>query len=198
MIKLLHKLPRKRIIALSGGSDSIAAYDFCKRYHEIECVFVDHNTETSRKAKEFVTDLCERDNTTLKVFRINRSKDKSESWEEYWRKERLSFFHSLNEEIITGHNLDDCVETWIMSSLHGNPKIIPYRNKNIIRPFLLTKKEELRNWCIKNSIDWIEDESNQDDKYTRNHIRNNMMPDVLKVNPGIHKTISKKIIEMES
>ena len=196
MIRLLHKLPRKRIIALSGGSDSIAAYDFCRRYHEVECVFVDHNTETSTKAKQFVTDLCERDNTNLKVFRITRSKDKSESWEEYWRKERLSFFHSLDEEIITGHNLDDCVETWIMSSLHGNPKIIPYRNKNIIRPFLLTKKEELRKWCVKNSLDWIEDESNQDDKYTRNHIRNNMMSDVLKVNPGIHKTISKKIISM--
>lgn len=197
MIKLLGKLPKKRIVALSGGSDSVAIYDFCRRYHETEAVFVDHDTETSKKAREFIEELFDKNRDNLTIFKITNSKPKDESWEEFWRNERLSFFHSIPDEIITGHNLDDCIETWVMSSLHGNPKLIPYRNKNIIRPFLLNKKDSLREWCVRNNLTWSEDESNKDTKYIRNHIRHNMMSDILKVNPGIHKTISKKLIERE-
>ena len=45
------------------------------------------------------------------------------------------------------------------------------------------------------NVPWIEDESNLDTAYTRNYIRNEMMTNVLKVNPGIHKTIAKKVTE---
>ena len=194
-MKLLGRLPKERVVALSGGSDSISVYDFAKRYHKVKVLFVDHNTDTSTKARLFIEELCNKDNTELEIHKIITSKLKDESWEEFWRNERLKFFHSKDEPIITGHNLDDCVETWIWSSCHGKPKLIPYSNKNIIRPFLLTKKQTMKEWCIRNKLSWSEDESNKDTKYMRNHIRHNMMNDILKINPGIHKTISKKIIE---
>jgi tRNA(Ile)-lysidine synthase len=65
---------------------------------------------------------------------------------------------------------------------------------NVLRPFLTTRKSEFIRWCIHHNVPWIEDHSNMDTKYTRNYIRNEMMPHVLKVNPGIH-TLVKKIVE---
>jgi len=45
------------------------------------------------------------------------------------------------------------------------------------------------------NIPWIEDDTNTDTCYTRNYIRHEMLPHVLNVNPGIHKTIAKKVRE---
>jgi tRNA(Ile)-lysidine synthase TilS/MesJ len=43
-------------------------------------------------------------------------------------------------------------------------------------------------------VPWIEDESNKNSRYTRNYIRNELMPHALRVNPGLH-TLVKKIVE---
>jgi tRNA(Ile)-lysidine synthase len=77
--------------------------------------------------------------------------------------------------------------------MHGTGKIIPYANKNVIRPFRLNKKRELELWANLHGVEYIEDDSNADTCYTRNYIRHEMMPNVLRVNPGIHKTIAKKV-----
>ena len=116
-----------------------------------------------------------------------------QSMEEYWRNERYRFLKGLGP-VITCHHLDDCVETYVWSSLHGTPKVIPLVRDNVLRPFLTTRKQDFVYWCESHNVPWIEDESNKNTKYTRNYIRNEMMPHVLKVNPGIH-TLVKKIVE---
>ena len=77
--------------------------------------------------------------------------------------------------------------------MHGNGKIIPYANKNVIRPFRLNRKKELQLWANLNNVSYIEDKTNTDTRHTRNYIRHEMMPNVLRINPGIHKTIAKKV-----
>jgi tRNA(Ile)-lysidine synthase len=77
--------------------------------------------------------------------------------------------------------------------MHGQGKIIPYRHHNVIRPFRLTRKRDLEMWANLNSVEYLEDDSNKDTCYTRNYIRHEMMPHVLRVNPGIHKVIAKKV-----
>jgi tRNA(Ile)-lysidine synthase len=119
------------------------------------------------------------------------------SMEEFWRDERYSFFNKIKSNfIITCHHLDDAVETWIMSSMHGNCKLIPYkRGNNIYRPFLMTSKKTIEQYGDKRNLKWIEDPSNMRTEYIRNHIRHNLMPGILKINPGIRTMIRKKIIE---
>jgi tRNA(Ile)-lysidine synthase len=79
--------------------------------------------------------------------------------------------------------------------MHGTGKIIPYnRNDRILRPFRLTRKRNLELWANLNNVPYIQDDSNENTRYTRNYIRHKMMSNVLKVNPGIHKTIAKKVI----
>ena len=125
----------------------------------------------------------------------NREKSPRESQEEYWRNIRYNWLERCTErDVITGHHLDDCVETWVWSSMHGTGKIIPYsRNNRIYRPFRLNRKRDLELWASLNNVPYIEDESNVELGYTRNYVRHVMMQNVLKVNPGIHKTIAKKV-----
>ena len=201
MIQIQGKLDRKVYVACSGGVDSMAAVDLLKNNHDVHLLFFNHGTKTSSDALEFLMDYTCTKNTEhdcklkLQVGTITRDKTADQSWEEYWRIQRYEWFHSFDHTIITGHHLDDCVETWIWSSLHGEGKIIPYANKNVIRPFRLNRKSVFTNWARNKNIHWIEDESNNDNKYMRNFIRHDIMPKALVVNPGLHKVIRKKVLE---
>ncbi len=201
MIKLQGKVPRKVYVACSGGVDSMAALDFLKRKHDVFVLYFNHGTDYGFKALEFVSNYCADNDIGFltNVTGQEREKQARESQEEYWRSIRYDWLERCTErQIVTGHHLDDCVETWVMSSMHGTGKIIPYsRNERVLRPFRLTRKRDLELWASLNNVPYIEDDSNTDTCYTRNYIRHTMMPNVLRVNPGIHKTIAKKVREDE-
>lgn len=196
MIEIQRRIPRKLFLAVSGGVDSVAALDFLASNHDVTIAHVNHNEGNSDEGEEFVRSLAFRYAVPMKTHYLSGDKPSRLSWEEYWRVERYKFFHSLDMPVVTCHHLDDCVETWIWSSLHGQGKIIPYSNQNVVRPFRLTKKCEFRSWAKRRNLTWLEDESNEDLSLTRNYIRKVMMPHVLRVNPGIQKTIYKKIKEL--
>jgi tRNA(Ile)-lysidine synthase len=194
MIKLQGKLPREVYVACSGGVDSMAVVDFLRNNHDVTVCYFDHGTAHSIRARDFVSKYCTENNLPIIIGTIGYAQKKpGQSIEEFWRKERYKFLHGINAEVITAHHLDDCVETWVWSSMHGTGKIIPYRNKNVIRPFRLTRKRDFELWTDLKNVSHIEDDSNVDTCYTRNYIRHEMMPHVLRVNPGIHKTIAKKV-----
>ena len=197
MIKLQGKLSREVYVACSGGVDSMAVVDFLRNNHIVHVMYFDHGTRHSTEAGVFISDYCSKHGLGLLYGRITRERERDESQEEYWRNERYKFFSAIDADIITCHHLDDCVETWVWSSMHGEGKIIPYRNKNVIRPFRLTRKRDFQMWCDLKNVPYLEDDSNTDTCYTRNYIRHEMMPQVLRVNPGIHKTIAKKVREDE-
>ena len=194
MIKLQGKLPRHLFVAVSGGVDSMAALDFLRRNHEVTVAYFDHGTDFSRRAFDFLVEYTAQQNLPMMHSKILRDKHRDESWEEYWRNQRYQFLHKLRGPTVTAHHLDDCVETWIMSSMHGTGKWVPYRKDNVIRPFRLNAKRELELWANLKAVPYLEDDSNKDIRYTRNYIRHEMMPHVLKINPGIHKTIKKKVM----
>ena len=101
MIQILGKLPSHRIIAVSGGSDSMAIMDFCRKYHTVSCIFVDHNTHTSKLAKEFLLDFTNENSLKLDMPTLSGEKPSNESWEEYLRNERLKIFWSYEQDVIT-------------------------------------------------------------------------------------------------
>lgn len=193
MIRLLGKIPRKIHVAVSGGVDSMVLFHFLSNNHEVKPVFIHHRTENSAAAYDFlVKTLVDQQNHSLEVYSINKNKPKELSDEEHWRNERYNYLSKF-ECVVTGHHLDDAVETWIWSSLHGTSSLIPYTRNNVIRPLLLTRKQCLYDYAKRKNISWIEDASNNDTDYTRNYIRHQLMPHVLKVNPGIHTMIRKKL-----
>ena len=197
MIRIIGKIPSRVTVACSGGVDSMAVVNFLiKGRRKVEVAYFNHDTYHSAEAEKFVRQYCAKNNIILTVGRVKGTKGRR-SIEEFWRDERYNFLESLSSNfIITAHHLDDVVETWLMSSFHGNPKMIPYnRNNKIFRPFLMTEKKAFERHAENYCVEYIKDPSNNNTKYMRNHIRHEIMPLVLKVNPGIRKTIRKKLIE---
>lgn len=195
MISLLGKVPRHVTVACSGGVDSVVLLDFLSNNHRVDVAFFHHGTETSEIALGFIEAECNRRMLKLHVGSISDATCPSGySKEEYWREERYKFLEKF-DTVATAHHLDDVVETWVWSSLHGQSKLLPYRRSNVIRPLLLNRKYELEQWASKKRLNYVFDKSNNDVQYMRNYIRHNMMDHVLKVNPGIHTLLRKKLID---
>ncbi|MFY8211604.1 MAG: tRNA lysidine(34) synthetase TilS [Candidatus Nanopelagicus sp.] len=193
MIKLLFPLPKNVTIALSGGVDSVAITDFLSKKHNVSCAFFHHATAECQGAYDFVQQFCSDRSLPLTVGKLLVDKPKELSMEEHWRNERYVFLSKF-ETVVTGHNLDDCVETYLFSALNGTAKVIPSHRNNVFRPFLTTTKAEFVDWCLRKNIEWYQDASNDDDRYNRNYIRKHLIPHALKVNPGLFKVV-KKIVE---
>jgi tRNA(Ile)-lysidine synthase len=204
MIKVLGSIPKKIAIAVSGGPDSMAAIDFLSNHtrRDITALHFNHGTAHAKDAEEFVREFCLERGVPLVVGRVQRPIEARESREAYWRSERYGWFEEWHHgeyispiPIITCHHLDDAVETWIFTSLHGNSMLIPYKRDNFIRPFLSTRKDTLVDWCDKKNVPYIVDPSNDDTSYMRNYIRHTLLPNALNVNPGLHKVVKKKVLE---
>lgn len=196
-LRLLGKIPKTVSVAVSGGSDSMAILDFLIRGgREVTALHFDHGTEHGREAETFVREYCQTNSVNLRVGHLSGEKKKGESPEEFWRNQRYAFLDKHSESpIITGHQLNDQIENWIFTSLHGQGRLIPYKRGNYIRPFILNKSEALLDWCEVKDVHFVSDPSNLSDKYMRSYIRNNICKQALVVNPGLYKTIRKKILK---
>jgi len=193
------KIGNSITIACSGGLDSMCAAHFLaqKKYREVHLLFVHHGTVTSQQAEGFLRTHGANaiGAKSLTVRHIKSTKPPKVSPEEHWRNERYRIFHEWHDktgiEIVAAHHLDDCIETYLFNAMNGKLASIAYRHGPVIRPFLLTKKASMKSWCVKHNVPWIEDQSNNDRKYTRNKIRHDLIPHALRVNPGLHKIAAK-------
>lgn len=99
--------------------------------------------------------------------------------------------------IAVAHNLNDNIETLIINltrgtGISGLTGIRPVVN-NIIRPLLFATRSEIEIYCNKHHINFREDRSNTDTKYTRNKIRHLVIPILKEINPSIENTLFETI-----
>lgn len=202
MITLLEKIPNNIAVAVSGGADSMAALDFLYNNgkRNVTILHFNHGSDHASEAEAFVRAYAKKRGIPLFLGGLTRDIRPRESKECFWRDQRYSFFEWFasteggNVPIITCHHLDDLVETWIFTSLHGTSRLIPRRRDNFVRPFLSTRKSELLAWCDKKNVPYVSDPSNLDTSHMRNYIRHILVPNALRVNPGLHKVLRKKIM----
>jgi tRNA(Ile)-lysidine synthase len=195
MIKVLNGVPKGEFgLACSGGVDSMAILDFLinGRYNP-HVLYFNHNTEHGHEAEKFITDYCKEKGLKLTIGRTELKPTSNK--EKIWSDLRYEFFSQFDFPIMTCHHLDDCVETYLFSCLRGFQSVIPYSRGNLIRPFLLNEKSVFEKWCKQKGVPFIQDQSNDCLDYSRNRIRHNIVPEALKVNPGL-KTVVKKMIKL--
>jgi tRNA(Ile)-lysidine synthase len=196
------------IVGVSGGPDSVCLLHILKRisdsYMKIKIVAAHINhmlrMEESDGDEEYVKRLCKELGIVLYVKRVDvkfYAKEHSVSVEVAGRKIRYDFFKEVadkyknNLKIAVGHNRNDRVETILMNLFRGTgPEGISgmkIKTGNIIRPLLLTGREEIEEYCRTNFLNPRCDSSNLRNDYTRNKIRNILIPyinKVLKINSG--------------
>ena len=137
-----------------------------------------------------------------KIDVVNIAKERKQGTEEAGREVRYSFFEEVlkktnSNKIATAHNNNDKVETIIMNMLRGSgisglKGIEPIREGKFIRPLIEIQREQIEKYCLENNLKPKIDKSNNQNIYTRNKIRNIIIPYIKKeFNPNIIKTINR-------
>lgn len=196
MLRQLFDVPHSQpfLLACSGGVDSMAIADFYRRGRKtFRLAYFHHGTSLADKMLEVVNNFAIKNSIPFLHGCLTRERKKDESPEAYWRVERYAWLLSHDLPVVTAHHLDDAVETWIFSALHGHPKVIAPKNGKVWRPFLLNEKTKLIEWCTNHNVDWLEDVSNSNLDTPRNRIRHRVIDECLLINPGLKKVIKKKI-----
>lgn len=190
------------LIALSGGADSIClAHYLLSVKDELHLNLMAAHVEHGIRGKEslddadFVKDFCSANNLPLHLIHIDAVKEAAEhsmGVEEYSRKLRYEFFDSIEcDKIATAHNLSDNIETFLFrlargTSLKGACGIPPVRGK-IIRPLIEVSSSEIREYLDEKSIPYRVDSTNSDNDYSRNFIRNKLIPQFKLLNSEFEK-----------
>ncbi len=207
MLTLTHTPSSRNTIklAFSGGVDSLTAAHFWRRKKNVTLCHFNHGCEYSNQIEEECRQRADDLGMPITVGHIKGECAPGQSLEDFWRRQRYAFLYSESgNDVVTVHHLNDTIETWVWSSLHGEPKLISpsqdieYKGKNntLHRPFLLTPKRNLVSYAERHGLVPVTDPYNDDLHLTRNYIRTNVMPHVLKVNPGIEKVIRKKMLAL--
>ncbi len=185
----------KVLVALSGGSDSVALLTILRELSEdlkieLYAAHLNHlaRGEDSYRDAQFSKELCEKWNIKSYFSEIDvklvQAKLKS-SFQETARILRYEFFRKVLQEIggdkiALGHTADDQAETVLMnftrgSGLKGISGIPPVRDE-LIRPLIECRKEELLDYLKSSSIEFREDLTNKSKVYLRNRVRADFIP----------------------
>ena len=129
-------------------------------------------------------------------------KNKKKEQKKYGRNVRYEFFNEILEKtnsnkIATAHNSNDRAETVILNILRGSglsglKGIEPNREGKYIRPLININRDDIEKYCEENNLKPKYDESNNENIYSRNKVRNEIIPYIKKeFNPNIIKTINR-------
>lgn len=196
------------LIAVSGGVDSVVLCELCHQTgHPFEiahCNFQLRGEESLRDEK-FVQALGAKYQVKVWLKHFDTAQyatDNKLSIQEAARELRYAWFNVLLKEnnfsfLLTAHHLDDSIETSLMNFFKGTGiaglrGILPKQGK-IIRPLLFAGKQEFQAFAISQSLQWVEDSSNESDKYTRNYFRHQVIPFIQKIYPGAEKNLAQNL-----
>lgn len=201
--QLLHR-EDKIIVGVSGGADSVALLDIlidlgysCIVAH---CNFHLRGEESNRDAK-FVSDLCIRYKLPLNSIdfdTVTYATENGISIEMAARELRYNWFEKLRFEhkascIAVAHHQDDSVETIILNLTRGTGirglTGINVKNGYIVRPLLCLTRNEILLHLNQKHLSYVVDSTNEEDIYTRNKIRLNIIPLLESINPSVKEAI---------
>lgn len=198
----------KVIAAVSGGADSVTLLHGLKALEEelgitVYACHVNHNLRgaESDADESYVRELCKGMGVELEVFSVDvkGSQSKHESTEETARALRYQAFSQMAErlgaKVATAHNACDNAETVLLNMLRGTGLKglcgIPPVRDYLIRPLIFCEREEIEEYCRLNGLKFAVDKTNFSTAYTRNKIRLELMPQLLKINPSFYSGIGR-------
>ncbi len=205
------------LVGVSGGADSVALLTILHelaasdgRDWRLAVAHLNHCLRDSADADEqFVRELAEKLGLECHVDRrdiATEAKETGKTVEEAGRDARLDFFARAADEngytcVALGHHADDNVETVLHrifrgTHLRGLGGIAASRqlsrSAELIRPLLQCRRSEIEQFCKARALEWREDETNTDTKYSRNFIRHELLPLLRdKLNPRVDEAISR-------
>lgn len=182
------------VIGVSGGADSVALFLFLNYLKEKLSLklYVVHVNHCLRKEAEeealFVKALCDKEKVPFYLFKkdiIEISKEQSLGTEEAGRKVRYEAFYEVlskvgGGKICVAHNQNDRAETFLFNLSRGTGakglSSIMEKRGEIVRPLLCVQRSEIEDFLKSEGVSFCVDSSNLSNDYTRNRIRNEILP----------------------
>lgn len=203
--------PKDRLlIAVSGGMDSVVLAECCYQSgYEFGIAHANFGLRgaESERDEQFVKILAEKyaKSFLLKRFDTDQYAGQHQvSIQVAARELRYAWFDSLLGKppehfsfVLTAHHQDDNIETMLMhffrgTGITGLRGMLPKQGK-IVRPLLSFSKSMLKTFAEARQLPWVEDSSNESDKYTRNYFRNKLIPAIEKAFPGAWHNLEKNL-----
>ncbi len=197
-------------VAYSGGADSAALltlmHEYAAQTHiSLTAVHVHHGIRGAEADGD--ADLCRSFCKERKIPLVIRfadvpalAKEWSVGMEEAARRVRYEIFEELiggetGAFVATAHSADDNLETVLFHMLRGAGTAgmcgIPAVRGRYIRPLLGCTAEEIRDFCREENIPFAVDSTNEDDAYTRNYIRRQIVPALHRITPAPQKAVGR-------
>ncbi|HKL66812.1 MAG TPA: tRNA lysidine(34) synthetase TilS [Bacteroidales bacterium] len=213
VLKSLFSAGDKIIVALSGGRDSAVLLHLLNssgyKVAAAHCNF-QLRGEESEEDEKFVEKYCGSLNVKLYKTRFATSEYAEKhgiSIQMAARDLRYEWLEKIRsvegyDLIAIGHNLNDSVETLLINLIRGTGLKgltgIKEKTERVIRPLLFASREIIDQYIRENRLEYREDSSNSETKYTRNKIRHNVLPIFRDINPSFLESIDETTEHLSS
>lgn len=201
------------LIGTSGGRDSMV---LCQLFLQSELAFSIAHCNFNLRGSEsdgdeiFVKNWAEKNNIQIHIKSFDTlyyAEKNGLSVQMAARDLRLAWFEELciennYEYYATAHHQDDAIETYLINQIRGTGLaglhgILPKRGR-LIHPLLFCSREEITEYARMNNIRWREDSSNKENKYLRNRVRNQLIPLLKEINPGIGRILQENMNRLKA
>ncbi|MDZ4722353.1 MAG: tRNA lysidine(34) synthetase TilS [candidate division Zixibacteria bacterium] len=198
------------LVALSGGPDSVGLLHILTKLRSefsltLQAVYINHliRPRAAKKEEIFCQNLCDKLHIPLTIVTEHiplLSAKIKKGIEETARDFRYETFSRLGFElgcskVALGHHFDDRAETILFRLIRGAGRTgligIPARRGVFIRPFFEVTKVEILSYLKTNRLEYCLDKSNSNSQFSRNFIRNQLLPSIRKnLNPQIDTALA--------
>ncbi|PCI25090.1 tRNA lysidine(34) synthetase TilS [Candidatus Peregrinibacteria bacterium] len=186
----------KIVVALSGGVDScVLLHVLYQKTKDIVIAHLNHNIRGSESDADqvFVEILARKYEIPL----YQKKLEEAPVSEDDARKQRYVFLQEVCDKehakcLAVAHHLDDQAETVLLQLLRGASAFSPmpeFASNNVWRPLLHFSKQDIIEYAQTNQIRWREDASNTENHFSRNKLRNIILPEFEKMNDQAIKHI---------
>jgi tRNA(Ile)-lysidine synthase len=178
------------LVGVSGGMDSMLLLTLLREQvdpQRIKAIHINHGLSASADQwQTLVAEYCDQIGVSFYAQKVVVTAS-GDGVEAAAREARYAVFERLLEKgglLILAHHGDDQVETVLYRLLRGAgskglagiPASRPLSEGTLIRPFLDFRKKDLEREAQDRGLQWIEDESNSDNSFDRNYLRNKVIP----------------------
>lgn len=183
------------VVGLSGGVDSLVLLHSlqeaaAERRLTLACVHVHHAlSPNADRWADHCQRVCAARGIPLNVERVSVERGSVDGLEAAARRARHAVFaRTPGDWIVLGHHRDDQAETLLFNLLRGTglrgASAMAYQNGRLLRPLLDVGRDAIERCARERGLQWVEDESNADTRFSRNHLRHEVLAGLADRFPG--------------
>ena len=201
-------------VAFSGGMDSMVLLHLLVALRErdllsqLKAVHVHHGlSDFADRWANFCQTVCQRWQVPLSLAKVSVPENMGGGIEQAARQCRYQVFEQQVHSggcLVMGHHQDDQAETLLLrlfrgtglEGLQGMPQQRKLGQGELLRPLLSVPRQQIEDYARYHQLKWVEDESNQDQRFSRNFLRQGVIPEIERRWPGASGRIARLTTEV--